>query len=61
MLEMFKTVLSGVSFDKSLFKKELTKAKIWLKKDELMALKVWCIATFGVEYHQLVNDVLHMV
>ena len=58
MLEMFKTVLSGVSFDKSLFKKELTKAKTWLKKDELAALKVWCITTFGVEYHNLVKDVL---
>ncbi|MBL4652694.1 MAG: hypothetical protein JKY53_07490 [Flavobacteriales bacterium] len=55
---MFKTVLSGVSFDKSLFKKELRKAKIWLKKDELAALKVWCITTFGIEYHHLVNDVL---
>jgi len=55
---MFKTVLSGVSFDKLLFKKELNKAKIWLKKDELAALKAWCIITFGVEYHQLVNDSL---
>jgi len=55
---MFKTVLSGVSFDKILFKKELKKAKIWLKKDELAALKAWCITTFSVEYHHVVNDVL---
>lgn len=55
---MFKTVLSGVSFDKILFKKELNKAKIWLKKDEILALKAWCIINFGVEYHHLVNDSL---
>ena len=57
MLEMSKTVLERVSFDRSLFKKELIKATNWLKKDELSALKIWCLTMFSAKYGTLINEV----
>ncbi len=46
MLELTKHILQRVSFDKILFRKELTKALKWLKKEEALMLQAWCIATF---------------
>jgi hypothetical protein len=48
MFEYTKQILTKVSFDKNLFRKELTKALQLLKKDERRLLKIWCIATFTV-------------
>ena len=56
MLELTKVVLRSVSFDKNLFKKELVKAKRWLKNEEVLALKAWCLATFGAEYAATVQE-----
>ena len=53
MLELSKKVLQKVSFDRSLFHKELVKAIGWLKKDEVPSLKVWCLASFAMH-----NDVI---
>ena len=61
MLEMSKTVLERVSFDRNLFKKELLKTKKWLKKDELTILKAWCITTFGASHLDLIIDVFGSV
>ena len=61
MFEMTKLVLQRVSFDSSLFKKELTKALKWLKKEEALALQVWCIATFGSQYANLIHEVYQKV
>ncbi|MFN7013603.1 MAG: hypothetical protein ACK4ON_04935 [Bacteroidia bacterium] len=49
MLELTKHILQRVSFDKILFRKELTKALRWLKKDEALMLQAWCITTFSSE------------
>ncbi len=57
MLELSKKVLEQVSFDKTLFRKELVKAIHWIKPDEKVLLKVWCIATFGVQYQ---TDILEV-
>lgn len=57
MLEYTKKILTKVSFDKSLFRKELLKAVRWLKKDELQMLKMWCITTFGSYYRDVIMDV----
>ena len=57
MLEMTKTVLEKVSFDRTLFRKELIKAKRWLKKDELLLLQAWCLATFAGQYEDLILEV----
>lgn len=46
MFEYTKQILMKVSFDRSLFKKELTKAIKVLGRDERMLLQAWCAATF---------------
>ncbi len=54
MFEYSKEILTKVSFDKSLFAKELRKAITWLKKDERKMLMVWCLATFGNKYSDVI-------
>jgi hypothetical protein len=61
MLDMSKTILEKVSFDKILFRKELSKAVRWLKPDETMVLKVWALATFGHMYKDIILDVYRSV
>lgn len=57
MFELSKNILEKVSFDKTLFRKELTKAVKWLKPDEKMLLMVWCIGTFGHQYKDVISEV----
>jgi hypothetical protein len=47
MFEYTKQILTKVSFDKHLFRKELIKALQLLKRDERRMLKIWCFATFA--------------
>jgi hypothetical protein len=61
MLDMSKTILEKVSFDKILFRKELSKAVQWLKPDEKMVLKVWVLTTFGHMYKDVILDVYKSV
>lgn len=61
MYEMTKLVLYRVSFDRTLFQKELNKAVKWLKPDEKLLLKVWCLSTFGHMYKDVVMDVFRTV
>ena len=56
MLELSKHVLNKVSFDRSLFKKELRKSISWLKKEEINKLKTWCLASFVI-YNDMILDV----
>ena len=46
MFELSKNILEKVSFDKILFRKELTKALKWLKHEERMLLVAWSVGTF---------------
>ena len=48
MLEYSKVILSKISFDKKLFKKEYKKAFRYLDNDERVALKYWVRAQWGV-------------
>ncbi|MEW6468130.1 MAG: hypothetical protein AB1458_04360 [Bacteroidota bacterium] len=57
MYELSKQILEKVSFDKMLFRKELTKAVKWLKPDERMLLYAWCLSTFGHMYKDVIVDV----
>lgn len=57
MYEMSKKVLSRVSFDRRLFKKELLKFKKWLKPRESLMLKAWCLATFGHMHRDIIMEV----
>ena len=55
-LEFVKDVLSKVSFDRVLFKKELKKAIQWLKEPDLSRLKQWCLATFASQYEAEIKE-----
>lgn len=57
MLELSKTILSRISFDKLLFKKELGKALKWIKPHEKLVLKIWCLAQFGHLYKDVILEV----
>jgi len=57
MLELSKKILEKVSFDKKLFRKELKKSLNWLKPNEQVLLKTWCLATFGAAYSELITEV----
>ena len=61
MLELSKSILEKVSFDKTLFRKELKKAIKWVKPDKKTLLKVWCLATFGHEYAEEIMEVFKPV
>gem|GEM_PF-141161 len=54
MMEFCKEVLTKVSFDRLLFRKELQKAIRWLKRDELSQFKQWCLEQFGGRYREII-------
>lgn len=56
MLEYFKTILSKVSFDKRLFKKELKKAIKSLVPSEILMLKEWCYQRFDDQFRPILNE-----
>ena len=59
MLKYTKTVLQKVSFNKDLFNKELRKSLKWLKRDEVIILKTWCIINFGYIYNDVITEVFN--
>lgn len=60
MLEFRKKILSKVSFDKDLFKKELKKSIKWMNKKELLHLKIWSLITFS-QYKKIIIDVFDRI
>jgi hypothetical protein len=56
MLEFTKKILSKVSFDKYLFRKELSKSVRWLSKKEVITLKIWALTTFS-QYKNTILEV----
>lgn len=56
MLEFCKRVLTNVSFDRLLFRKELKKAIKWVKKEELIQLREWCQNKFGHVYSDIIAE-----
>ena len=60
MLEFTKKILSKVSFDKDLFKKELKKSTKWMSKKELLHLKIWSLTTFS-QYKKIIIDVFDRI
>lgn len=57
MLEYAKTILTKVSFDRSLFEKELRKAIRTLVPEELVEFKAWCYQQFSRLYHRILTRV----
>ena len=60
MFEYTKQILTKVSFDRNLFRKELVKALQLLKKDERRMLKIWCVASFAA-YSDIILEVYRKV
>jgi hypothetical protein len=60
MLEFTKKILSKVSFDKNLFKKELSKSARWLSKQEGLTLKIWALTTFS-QYKNTILEVFDQI
>ncbi len=56
MLEFCKKILNNVSFDKKLFKKELSKSIGWLTKKETLHLKIWSLTVFA-NYRKIIIEV----
>jgi len=54
MLEMCKEVLTKVSFDRLLFRKELQKSIRWIQGEDLVRLRQWCLDQFGNLYHDII-------
>ena len=54
MLNYVKTILTKVSFDKSLFEKELSKAVEKLTTNDLSELRSWCYVNFS-EYADILE------
>lgn len=61
MFELSKTVLERVSFDKSLFRKELKKSLKYLSLDEMKKLKLWAIAAFGHMYADVIIETFESI
>jgi hypothetical protein len=60
MLEFSKKILSKVSFDRKLFKKELRKSISWVSKKEVITLKIWSLTTFS-QYKQTILEVFDQI
>jgi hypothetical protein len=61
MFEYTKEILLKVSFDRVLFRKELRKAIKWLKSEERRMLMIWCLATFGSKYSDIITETFRHV
>jgi hypothetical protein len=61
MFELSKKILEKVSFDKALFRKELIKALRFLTPSEKTLLRVWCLATFGHQYREVIKEVFKSI
>lgn len=55
MLDYVKLILEKVSFDQSLFEKELKKSIRDLIHDDLLELKKWCYENFGNKHNQVLD------
>lgn len=60
MLDFVKHVLTQVSFDKDLFRKELKKGLRWISPGERALLLTWCIAHFGQTHQDVIKDVFRL-
>ena len=56
MLEYTKTILTKVSFDKTLFKKELEKSLYNLEPKEIHKLKLWLNQKYNRKYPEIIEE-----
>jgi len=62
MLRLYKEILTKVSFDRQLFKKELFKALKWVGTPlELYQFRMWCIQEFGRKHPEILKEVFQQI
>ncbi|MFM7016806.1 MAG: hypothetical protein ACKOX3_10820 [Bacteroidota bacterium] len=61
MFEYSKEILTKVSFDSELFRKELIKSIKWVTTDERKLLFLWCLATFRDQYSTVITQAFKQV
>ncbi|WP_192823468.1 hypothetical protein [Rufibacter sp. LB8] len=61
MLEYVKLILDKVSFDSSLFEKELRKSVRMLVRTELETLRDWCYQRFSGTYYSILDRIFGKV
>lgn len=59
MLDYVKVILEKVSFESSLFEKELKKSLKLLSFREVRELRKWCYDKFGSIYRGILNKTFH--
>lgn len=60
MLGFVQQVLTKVSFDKELFRKELKKGLRWISPGERTLLLTWCLANFGNTHQDVIKEVFRL-
>ena len=55
MLDYVKTILAKVSFEPSIFEKELRKAIGSLVNNEIEELRIWCYRKFSATHQPILN------
>ncbi|MBK8807311.1 MAG: hypothetical protein IPO21_11970 [Bacteroidales bacterium] len=59
MFEYTKTVLLKLSFDRTLFKKELEKSLMYLDAHEIGKLKIWLETNFNSKFHDDIHELFY--
>lgn len=59
MLDYAKTILTKVSFDEHLFRKELAKSLKWLRSDEVVLLRHWTLQVYGTRYRNVIQETFY--
>ena len=57
MFELSKQILSKVTFDRSLFRKELAKSLKWIHPKEKTMFQIWVLSKFGKKYKKEILEV----
>jgi coproporphyrinogen III oxidase len=57
MIEMYMYILDKVSFDQTLFQKELAKAVKQVNPEEMPAFKTLCIENFNKKYRKELKEI----
>ena len=61
MLEVQKQAICDLSNDKTLFRKEIIKALVWIKTSEKKEFKSWLLQNFGSTHQLLINQVFEVI
>jgi hypothetical protein len=61
MLERQKIILSRLSNNKILFRKEIIKSFGYLKSHEIIKLRQWLETIFGQTHREIINDIFEYI